>query len=113
MEFERDGQTWVRFDVVNKKEERATIELPLLRQATIKRHFGKRQYRHVVMLGICLGSVYKETQVTLVDREGFLYDMLLGRSFLKGDFIPRGTLIALPERFFCICQLWHKYCVFK
>jgi len=87
VDFERDGETWVRFEVVNQKKERVTLELPLARQATIKRHFGKRQYRHVVMLGICLGDIYKETEVTLVDREGFLYDMLLGRSFLKGDFI--------------------------
>lgn len=93
-DFERDGQAWVRFDVVNQKEESVTLELPLLRQATIKRHFGKRQYRHVVMLGICLGNIYKETEVTLVDREGFLYDMLLGRSYLKGNFI-----IDLSETF--------------
>src|SRR3972149_3308305 len=87
VEFERDGQPWVRFDLVRKKQARATLELPLVRQATIKRHFGKQQHRYVVMLGICLGGIYRETQVTLVDRTGFLYDLLLGRRFLKGEFI--------------------------
>jgi len=99
VEFERDGQPWVRFDLVSKKQARATLELPLVRQATIKRHFGKQQQRHVVMLGICLGGIYRETQVTLVDRTGFLYDLLLGRSFLKGEFIidPSESFTSAPN----------------
>lgn len=99
MEFERDGQTWVRFDLVRKNQARATLELPLVRQATIKRHFGKQQQRHVVMFGICLGGIYRETQVTLVDRSGFLYDLLLGRSFLKNDFIidPSASFTSAPD----------------
>lgn len=86
-EFEHNGQPWVRFEIVNNKQASSTIELPLVREATIKRHFGKKQHRYVVMLGICLGKVYKEAEVTLVDRKGFLYAMLIGRSFLKNDFV--------------------------
>ena len=99
IEFERDGQTWVRFDLASKNKARATLELPLVRQATIKRHFGKQQHRYVVMLGICLGGIYRETQVTLVDRTGFLYDLLLGRSFLKGEFIidPSESFTSAPN----------------
>ena len=54
------------------------------------RHFHPQcfySWKGVVMLGICLGKVYKETEVTLVDRKGFLYAMLIGRSFLKNLFI--------------------------
>ena len=87
IEFERDGQAWVRFEIINNKQASATLELPLVREAVIKRHFGEKQSRYVVMLGICLGKVYKETEVTLVDRKGFLYAMLIGRSFLKNLFI--------------------------
>ena len=87
VEFEREGETWVRFDIVNKNQLSATIELPLIKEVTIKRHFGKKQRRYAVMLGVCLGKIYKETQVSLVDRQGFLYKMLIGRNFLKGDFI--------------------------
>jgi hypothetical protein len=87
VEFERDGQTWVRFEIVNNKQISSIIELPLVREAIIKRHFGKKQQRYVVMLGICLGKIYKETEVTLVDRKGFLYAILIGRSFLKKDFV--------------------------
>jgi hypothetical protein len=86
-EFDRDGETWVRFDVVNRNNISSTIELPLIKKVTIKRHFGKKQRRYAVMMGVCLGKTYKETQVSLVDREGFLYAMLIGRNYLRGDFV--------------------------
>ena len=86
-EFERDGESWVRFDVVNKNKISTTLELPVVKEVTIKQHFGERQKRYAVMLGVCLGKTYKETQVSLVDREGFLYAMLIGRNFLRGKFV--------------------------
>ena len=101
-EFEKDGEEWVRFEIVNKNEVSSTVELPLVREATIKRHFGRKQKRHVVVFGICLGNIYKETEVTLVDRHGFIYAMLIGRRFLKNDFIldPSEQFTSSPK-----CQL--------
>ena len=87
IEFEKEGEAWVRFDIVNRNKVSTTIELPLIKEVSIKRHFGKTQRRYAVMLGVCLGKTYKKTQVSLVDRQGFLYAMLIGRSFLKGDFM--------------------------
>lgn len=97
-EFEREGESWVRFDIVNKNNMSSTIELPLIREVTIKRHFGEKQKRYAVMLGVCLGKTYKETQVSLVDREGFLYAMLIGRNFLRGDFVidPSSSFTTSP-----------------
>jgi hypothetical protein len=86
-EFERDGENWVRFDVLNKNKVSTTLELPVVKEVTIKQHFGERQKRYAVKLGVCLGKTYKETQVSLVDREGFLYAMLIGRNFLRGNFV--------------------------
>lgn len=98
-EFEKDGEVWVRFEIVNKNDVSSTIELPVVREATIKRHFGKKQKRHVVVLGLCLGKTYKETEVTLVDRHGFIYAMLIGRRFLKNDFIldPSEQFTSSPK----------------
>lgn len=99
IEFERDGETWVRFDVVNRNDMSMTIELPLAREVKIKRHFGKKQKRYVVRLAICLDGLYKKTEVSLVDRQGFVYAMLIGRSFLKKNFIidPAATFTSSPE----------------
>jgi hypothetical protein len=83
-EFQRDGRRWVRFDLTNREGQKITMERPLLREATIKRHFLKAQKRPVIKLGICLGRIYQETEVNLVDRSGFLYRMLIGRKFMEG-----------------------------
>ena len=83
----RDGKEWVSFSVKNDKGDVVMIEKPIVRVATIKRHFGEQQTRYVVRLGICLGSVYREEDVTLVDRSGFNYQMLIGRNFLQNDFL--------------------------
>jgi hypothetical protein len=86
-EFTRDGQAWVRFDVNDTRGNRLELERPLEREAKVRRHFGRRQTRPVVKLGVCLGTIYKDVEVTLVNREGFLYPMLIGRSFLKGEVL--------------------------
>ncbi len=83
-EFQRAGRRWVRFDLTNQDGQKITMERPLLREATIKRHFLRSQKRPVVKLGVCLGNIYKETEVNLVDRSGFLYRMLIGRKFMEG-----------------------------
>ena len=86
-EFKNGEEDWVRFDIVNRNKKRVTLEMPLVREARIKRHFGKKQHRPVVRLGICLGKTLKEVDVSLVDRQGFLYELLIGRSYLKHDFL--------------------------
>ena len=86
--FERDGKKWVRFDLAEKREgTKITIERPLLRLATIKRHYLQSQQRPVIKIGVCLGNIYKETEVNLVDRKGFQYRMLIGRKFTEGAVI--------------------------
>lgn len=97
--FERDGRSWVRFTLHNGAGEQVHIERPVIRSVTIKRHFGRRQTRPVINLTLCLGAVLKDTEVNLVDRSGFLYQLLIGRSFLKGDYyIDPGRTFRQPPR---------------
>ncbi len=85
--FKRSNEDWVRFRVTDRKGRSVDLERPVIRKARIKRHAGSGLERPVVGLGICLGSVHKEVQVNLVDRSKFQYPLLLGRSFLAGDFV--------------------------
>jgi hypothetical protein len=82
--FDRDGKPWVRFDLNGGNGQKITMQRPLLRMATIKRHYLKSQKRPVIKIGVCLGNIYKETEVNLVDRTGFNYRMLIGRKFMEG-----------------------------
>ena len=84
--FDRDGEPWVRFDVINKAGKAMALELPQYRDVTIKRHYGGKEERPVVLLDICIGKVRKVTPVSLSDRQGFLYPLLVGRRYLSGSF---------------------------
>ena len=95
---ERDGKKWVSFSVKNEDGDTIMLEKPIHRMARIKRHFGEQQIRYVVMLGVCMGDVYREAEVTLVDRTGFNYQMLIGRNFMEDDFLvdPSATFLNPP-----------------
>lgn len=89
--FERDGFDWVRFvvpisadDGITGGAQRVPMELPLQREARIKRHGARASRRPVVHVELCLGGHKFTTPVTLTDRSRFNYPLLLGRSALRG-----------------------------
>jgi hypothetical protein len=86
-EFLRDAKPWLRFSVTDQSNRTIVVERPVHRVARIRRHAGRIQERAVVLLGICLGATFKTAEVNLVNRAGFDYPMLIGRSFLDGDFL--------------------------
>lgn len=71
----------------------------LHRIARIRRHGGRVEERDVVMLGVCLGSVQRTVEVNVVDRSGFDYPVLIGRSFLAGIFVvdPGERFLLTPD----------------
>jgi hypothetical protein len=85
--FERRGETWVRFDIEDRNGKTATLERKLQRTVKIRQHDRTSALRPVVHLSICLGGAFKVVEVNLEDRSDFNYQMLVGRSFLKEDFV--------------------------
>ena len=98
-EFDRQGEKWIRFDLTNWQNRTATFEKKVIRTARIKEHDRASRNRLVIHLGICLGRVYKEVEVNLVDRSRFKYRMLIGRSYLSKSFVvdPMLTFTADPQ----------------
>ena len=85
--FKRKGETWVRFDVTDREGKTATLKRKVHRITKIKQHDRPPDLRPVVRLSICLGDTFKVVEVNLRDRSDFNYQMLIGRSFLKDDFV--------------------------
>lgn len=85
--FEVDGKQWIRFRVTNRDIESVIIEAPVIRETSIKRHFGGKQTRPVIKLHICVGDVLKTVEVNLVDRTGLNYQLLVGRNFLENTYL--------------------------
>lgn len=77
----------------------SSLKKKVQRIAKIRRHFGELQERYVVNVDICLAGHRKTIEATVIDREGFNYQMLIGRSALAGDFLldPARTFTHKPE----------------
>jgi hypothetical protein len=81
--FERDGKSWVRFNLLDRKtKETFQIEKPVERVVKIKRHGTEVQERFAVLLDLTIGQVKERIEVTLTDRSDFTYPVLIGRNFL-------------------------------
>ncbi len=97
--FPRDGLTWVRFTLSDRKGDQATLERPLVREITITRHGGRVDKRPVVKLEVCLGTILKKIEISLVDRTGLKFPFLIGRNFMAGSVIldPSLEFITIPS----------------
>ena len=84
--FEKNGEKWLRFSVPVNNAVNTMVEAPILRTTKIKRLLGFSQFRYVVALDICIAGEMKTVETSLVDRTGFNYPMLIGRSALGNDF---------------------------
>lgn len=90
--FERDGEKWVSFDVINRKNgEKYHFEKPIKRKTNIVRTENKER-RYVVHMDIKMGNELINTEFTLNDREKFDYQILIGRNIINGRFIIDPTL---------------------
>ena len=81
-QFRRDGKDWVAFDVTGDDRRSVRIERPVVRIVRIKSALGADDGRPTIKLGICIGSVYRTTEVNLVDRSSLTRPLLIGRRFL-------------------------------
>lgn len=83
----RDSGEWLAFDVAGEDGKTTHFERKLVRVISIKQHGGAPpEQRPTVIIGVCLGNVYRLTEVSLADRTGFDYRFLVGRNFLSGFF---------------------------
>lgn len=91
-EFERDGENWVSFSIVNRKSgEKHTFEKPILQTLSIKRINDKEQ-RLKVKMDISFGGEKLVAEFTLAQREDFEYQALIGRNILSGRHLVDTSL---------------------
>ncbi len=84
-EFERDGKTWVSFDVTGQGGTTEEIKRPVVRFARIKVHRGEPDRRPVVKLRVMLGPLEEMREFTLADRSQYEYPVLIGRNFIRDN----------------------------
>ena len=85
--FERDGQSWVSFTLINREtKEKTDFEKPLSRRVKIKRT-GEEEHRLTVNMDVKMGSETFVAEFTLNERHDFEYQGLVGRNILSGRAI--------------------------
>lgn len=85
--FERDGEKWVSFEVLNRANGKKTkFEKPLKRKTVIKRTL-EREQRYVVKLKVKMGKNLITAEFSLNDRSKFDYQVLIGRNIINGRYI--------------------------
>lgn len=86
--FERDGESWVKFKLVNfKNKERIELERRVTRVAQIKRHGFDSQERYVVKLIVVIDNKEAKVEFSLADRANYTYPLLVGRNLLRGQAV--------------------------
>jgi hypothetical protein len=86
--FERDGERWVRFTIDNPKGEPITLEREIERRVRIRQvELENFERRLVVLMTLTLGSITQQTEVSLTDRSGMEFPLLVGRNFLHNNAV--------------------------
>ena len=83
--FERDGSSWVRFDVpVPNTEDFMTLEKEISRRVkVIQSSTDEAERRMVVELQFTIGNHQQVAEFTLADRSNLTYQALIGRNILR------------------------------
>ena len=93
----RNGRTWIDFTAIRVDGSGVNLSGPLVRHSRIRRAGGVKSRRPVVLLELCLGSVSQAVEVSLANRKDLNFDVLVGRNFLRGNFVVDPALRhALP-----------------
>lgn len=80
--FSRDGQRWVQFPVAGRDGSSRTVETQVIRTARIRRAGARVIERPVVALNLCVAGKTGQAEITLADRSGMDFQMLIGRQFM-------------------------------
>jgi hypothetical protein len=94
----------VRFDVVlgtRSRPEHHEVEAPVVGHKTVKDTSARAEHRPVVRTRIVCGPIDVVADVTLTDRTGMNFRMLLGRLTLEGRCLvdpAHGYLMGRPPR---------------
>ncbi|HEV7786188.1 MAG TPA: RimK/LysX family protein [Thermoanaerobaculia bacterium] len=99
-----DGSATVTFSAAldrRRPERRIEAQARMLRRIRVIDSGGHPEIRPLISTELVLGPVRKRILLTLTDRSGMLFHMILGRKALEGDFVVD------PARMFLL-RAWHR-----
>lgn len=93
--FERDGEDWVRFDMMVNEDDAVSVERQIVRHVRVVQQADPRGSRRpVVAMRVRLGDIQDTFEFTLADRSHLENGLILGRNFLADV-----TLVDVGQQF--------------
>ncbi len=102
--FTRDGQPWVRFAIHPIQGDVNTVvecTAPIKDQRVVRDSGGHEEMRYVIETRIAIGDEIIQAEVTLTDRDGMTFRVLLGRTALRKRYVVhpgRSYLQSKPKK---------------
>lgn len=102
--FERDGVTWVRFDIHPSQTDISKVvscKAPVLDQRVVRDSGGHEELRYVIETPMTIGANVHKVEVTLSDRDSMKFRVLLGRTAIQGLYVvdpSRSYLVGKRKR---------------
>ena len=81
--FERDGEQWVRFTLVDGEQSRTFERKRVRKVRIIQSNSDDAERRPVIELQVSLGNITQMAEFTLSDRSHLDYSVLIGRNILR------------------------------
>lgn len=88
--FERDGVSWVRFQVhpvQHRSDVAVDVEAQVLEYRAVRSSSGKAALRPVILTRVALLGITWPIELTLASRDEMGFRMLLGREAFRGRFL--------------------------
>ncbi|MGH8214373.1 MAG: ATP-dependent zinc protease family protein [Rhodanobacteraceae bacterium] len=100
--FRRDGRDWLRFGLVTGRRPPCSVvcEAPALDRRRVTDSSGNASVRWFIETEVVLGTLALGIEVSLTNRRGMLFPMLLGRTALAGRALvdpARSYTLARPS----------------
>ncbi|MEP7706265.1 RimK/LysX family protein [Paraglaciecola sp. 25GB23A] len=89
-EFEREGESWVSFDIhpdIHQVSKIVRREIKVEAMRNVKSSTATREKRYVITTTIVMADMQWPIQLTLTDRSEMNYLMLLGREAMQGRLV--------------------------
>jgi len=85
--FERDGEKWIAFKLINRKSGEEHVFEKKVESSYRVRRIGEDEHRKSVKMDVKMGGEIFSALFTIADRSSFDYQGLVGRNILTGRFI--------------------------
>ena len=97
--FEREGESWVQFDLHPNQNDDETVircEAQVVDRRVVRDSGGHQEERFVIRTPLDIAGQRHQIEMTLTNRDSMLFRMLIGRTTLNGRFIvdPAASYLA-------------------